>query len=131
MQIAMLLKTIAVWVMIAAAEVLNGNVRVRYLQLKFGQHRGKRISFFSGVLLFSTISWIFIPWIGPGSILECLAIGSIWVFLMTALDVYFGRFVFRYSWQKIMDDFNPGKGNLLSLGMILLFFCPTLVFLLR
>jgi membrane-bound metal-dependent hydrolase YbcI (DUF457 family) len=127
----MLLKTIAVWLLIAAGEVLNGNLRVRYLQRKFGRHRGKQISFFSGVLIFYLIAWLCLPWIGPQTIAECLVVGLVWVCLMTLLDIYFGRFVFRYSWQKVIDDFNPKKGNLLGVGMVLLLFCPTLVYLLK
>ena len=50
---------------------------------------------------------------------------------MTALDLYFGRFVFRLPWRKIRDDFNPLKGNLLGVGLVLLFLCPAIIFMLR
>jgi hypothetical protein len=40
----------------------------------------------------------------------------------------FGKYVFKLKWNKIVDDFNPMKGNLLGLGMVLLFFSPAIVF---
>lgn len=127
----MLFKTFIIWLFIAAGEVLNGNVRVRYLQRHFGHRRAKQISFFFGVIIFYTIAWFFLPWIGPQDIYECFIVGLIWVFLMIALDLYFGKVVFRLSWTKILDDFNPKKGNLLGIGMVLLLLCPVFIFLLR
>ena len=127
----MILKTSIIWLLIAAGEVANGNLRVRYLQPKLGRQKGKQASFFSGVLIFSIITWFALPWIGPQRVADCLVIGFVWVCLMTMLDIYFGKFVFRYSWKKVWEDFNPLKGNLLSVGMIILLLCPTFVFLMR
>lgn len=127
----MILRALIVGFLIAAGEVVNGNVRVKFLQRKFGRKRGKRLSFFSGVVIFSAIAWLFLPWVNPESILQCLGVGLVWVIVMTGLDLYFGRRVFRFSWRRILDDFNPVKGNLLGVGMLLLFCCPTLVYLLR
>jgi hypothetical protein len=50
--------------------------------------------------------------------------------LMLCVDIYFGRYVFRVKWIKILEDFDLRKGNLLGIGMGLLFFCPTIVYLL-
>jgi hypothetical protein len=127
----MLIKTFVVWMLIAVGEVINGNIRVRYLHKRFGHHRAKHISFFLGLSIFYAIAWFFLPWIEPQDINDCFVIGFIWVFLMILLDVYFGRAVFHYTWTKILDDFNPLKGNWLGVGMILLFLCPTIIFLIR
>ena len=127
----MLLKTLLIWILIAVGEVLNGNIRVKYLQRKFGRNRGKQLSLLSGISIFYLISWCFLPWIGPNSIIDCFFIGLVWVCLMTLFDIYFGRYVFRLPWNKVLDDFNPLKGNLLAIGMLLLFFCPSIIFLLK
>ena len=127
----MIIKTLIIWVVIAIGEIVNGNIRVRYLQRRFGLNRAKQISFFSGVTIFTTIIWFFLAWVGPTNLYQCLKIGLMWTILMLLLDIYFGRFIFRYSWPKILEDFNPGKGNLLGLGMILLLFCPAIVFIIQ
>lgn len=127
----MILRATIVGLLIALAEVLNGNLRVRHLQRRLGRKRAKHWSFVTGFCLFATIAWCMLPWIDPQSFVQCLQIGLVWLILMTALDLYFGRFVFRLSWAKIRDDFNPRKGNLLGVGLVLLFFCPAVVFILR
>ena len=127
----MIIKAIVVWLFIATGEIFNGNIRVKYLQPKYGLHRAKQISFLSGVTIFIVIIWFLLPWVGPKNLSHCLGIGIIWMSLMFFVDIYFGRCVFRYSWSKIFADFNLFKGNLLGLGMLILLFCPVVVFLIK
>jgi hypothetical protein len=124
----MLFKVSIVGLMIAFGEVLNGNIRVRILHRKFGKKRAKTISFMSGVIIIFTICWFTLPWIEPSDYKDCILIGSLWLIILMCLDIYFGRYVFKLQWIKIIDDFNPMKGNLLGVGMVFLFFCPTIVF---
>lgn len=58
-------------------------------------------------------------------------IGALWFFVMLCLDIYFARYIFRLGWSKIADDFNPAKGNLLGVGMVLLLLAPVVVFTLQ
>lgn len=48
--------------------------------------------------------------------------------IMLGIDIYFGRYVFKFKWNKIVGDFNPLKGNLLGVGMLLLFLSLSIVF---
>ena len=80
--------------------------------------------------LIVVITWCLLPWVDPRSLVDCLQIGVVWTIIMIALDLSFGRYVFRLPWRKILDDFNPFHGNLLGIGVLLLFFCPSLVFIL-
>ncbi|WP_099237767.1 hypothetical protein [Synechococcus sp. BDU 130192] len=127
----MIFRALLVGILIAFGEIINGNFRVRYLQKKFGRRTGKNISLCSGILLFTLIAYFCLPWIKPQNLLECAGIGLIWVMVMLSLDLYFGRVVFRLPWQKIVDDFNPLKGNFLGIGMLVLLFCPSIIFLLK
>jgi hypothetical protein len=126
----MIFKAVIVGLLIAAAEVFNGNLRVRYLQRRLGRKRGKRLSFLIGLGLIVLITVCLLPWVGPTSAVDCLQVGLVWTIILTALDLYFGRCVFRMSWKKILDDFNLLRGNFLGLGLLVLFFCPLLVFIL-
>lgn len=47
----MILKGFLVRLLICLGEVLNGNLRVRYLRRKFGRRRAKDLSFASGMIL--------------------------------------------------------------------------------
>jgi len=126
----MIVKAIIIWVLIAAGEILNGKVRVRFLHRRYGVNRAKKISFFTGITLIYTICWFSLSWVNPSNFQDCFLIGLIWMVLLLCVDIYFGRYVFRFKWFKILEDFDLRKGNLLGVGMGLLFFCPTIVYLL-
>ena len=127
----LIFKSLAIGLLIALGEVLNGNIRVRLLHRRFGKKRAKLISFFSGTVIIYSICWLTLPWLAPSSQLDCLKIGSVWLIIMLALDIYFGKYVFRMKWQKVWEDFNPVKGNMLGVGMLLLFASPVVIFILQ
>jgi len=127
----MFVKALIVWIFIAIGEIVNGNIRVRYLQKRYGKYYSKQMSLISGIVIFSTIIWFFLSWVGPANIYQCLFVGFIWMALMVLLDLFFGRYVFRYSWRKIFNDFNPKKGNFLGVGMVLILFCPVIIFIIQ
>lgn len=124
-------KSLAIGLLIALGEVVNGNVRVRLLHRRFGKKRAKLISFFSGTFIIYAICWFTLPWLAPSGYLDCVKIGFIWLAIMLALDIYYGRYVFKLRWTKIWEDFNLLKGNMLGLGMLLLFLSPVIIFKLQ
>lgn len=124
----LLIKAFVVSVFLAFGEVLNGNIRVRLLHRIYGKKRAKKISFFSGLVVIFLITWFSLPWISPNNYLDCFKVGFIWLCVIFCLDIYFGRFIFKLKWNRIADDFNLMKGNLIGLGMILLFITPSFVY---
>lgn len=127
----MIIKAILIGLLLALGEVVNGNVRVRLLHHLLGKKRAKTVSFFSGSVLIFALAWFALPWVSPVNYTDCFIIGFIWLVMLLTLDLYFGRYVFKFKWQKISADFNPLKGNLLSFGMLFVFFSPCLIFWLR
>jgi hypothetical protein len=127
----MIIKTILVGGLLCLCEAINGNFRVRILHRRFGVRNAKRISLVTGVLLILFVCWLTLPWINPESYVQSILVGAIWFLQLLVLDVYFAKFVFRVKWPKIIDDFNLAKGNLLTLGLLFVLFCPVLVFWLQ
>lgn len=123
----MLLKAILVWLCIAVAETANGIVRVKLLNRRLGDRGGRRLGVLTGSAMIFLIGWLALPWIGPSSVGESLLVGACWLALMLGFDIAFGRLVFRVSWRRIAADFNLLKGNLLALGMMVLFLTPLAV----
>jgi hypothetical protein len=121
-------KALAVGFALALGEVINGNIRVRVLHRLYGQKRAKKLSFLSGTIFIYLIAWFTFPWLSPENYFDCFQVGFLWVVIMLCLDLYFGRYVFKFKWSKIIEDFNPLKGNLLAIGMFLLFLSPSIVF---
>jgi hypothetical protein len=122
-----LLRALLVSLVIAAAEVLQGALRVRYLNRHVGDRRARQIGVFTGSMLILAIAWFTLPWIDARSPAARFGVGVVWFAVMLALDLYFGRVVFRSSWERIADEFDLRRGGLLGLGMLVLLLAPLIV----
>jgi len=120
----MLFKALLVWCLIAAAEVAQGILRVRLLNRRVGDHRARQIGVFTGSAIIVVIAWLTVPWIYPTTTGQQLGVGLLWLALMLAFEVAFGRLVFRVSWERIAAEFDFRKGGLLVIGMAVLLFAP-------
>ena len=125
--VAVVVKALLIWMLIAIAEVLHGILRVRLLNRRLGDHRARQVAVFSGSAIILGIAWFMVPWIDINTIGQCLGVGFMWLALMLAFEITFGRLVFRASWQRIAADFDFRKGGLLSIGMLILLAAPLLV----
>lgn len=127
----MIFKAFLIWIVIAIAETLNGVLRVRLLNPRVGDKSARRISLFSGSTIILTIGWFTVPWIAPESHIDSLMIGALWLALMLCYDIGLARFVFRMPYHRIAADFDITKGNLLGIGMLILFATPILIRIFR
>jgi hypothetical protein len=125
------LRACLVWLVIAVAEVLQGILRVRFLNRRVGDHRARQIGVFTGCCLVFGIAWLTLPWIGAVTWPNLVVVGLLWFALMLTFDLGFGRLVFRFPWSRIAADFDPRRGNLLGFGMLFVFAAPLLVAKLR
>jgi len=123
----MILKALIIWIGIASAETLHGILRVRLLNPRVGDRVARRIAVFSGSAIILTIGWMSLPWIGPASSTDSLTVGALWLVLMLCYDIGLARFVFRMPYSRIAADFDIRKGNLLGVGMMILFVTPILI----
>jgi hypothetical protein len=123
----MLVRAFIVWVLIAALEVIHGYMRVRLLNRRVGDRRARQIAVGTGSLLILGVTALTIPWIGPASPREALAVGGLWLALMLSFEFAFGRLVFHVSWDRLLADFDWQRGGLLSFGMLVLFLAPWLL----
>lgn len=123
----MLVRAFLVWLLIAAAEVAQGILRVRFLNRRLGDHRARQVGVLTGSALILAIAWSTRDWVGAHAPGEQWAVGGLWLALMLAFDLTFGRLVFHFPWTRIAADFDLRKGNLLAVGMLLVLLAPWLV----
>jgi hypothetical protein len=127
----MILRATLIWLVIAAAEVIHGFLRVKFLNRRVGDRRARQIGVFTGSAIIFAIAWWSSPWIGAETRNDQLGVGLLWLAAMMAFDIGFGRWVFHASWARIGTEFDLRRGGLLGLGMVFLFFAPLLVAELR
>jgi hypothetical protein len=98
-------RALVVWVLIALAETLHGNLRVRYLNRLVGDGRARQIGVSTGSTIILAIAW---PWLER----------------MLAFDITFGRWLFTAPWQRIGAESDLRRGRLLGLKMPFVLFAP-------
>jgi len=123
----MILHAFLVWLIIAAAEVAQGILRVRLLNRPLGDHRARQLGVVTGSLFVLLIAWLTRDWIGARTTGQQWTVGGLWLGLMLAFDLSFGRLVFHFSWARIAADFDVRKGNFLGVGMLVVLLAPLIV----
>lgn len=123
----MVFRAVLIWLVIALAEMVQGILRVRYLNRRVGDHRARQIGVASGSAVILVIAWWTVPWIGASTTAELFGVGGLWLGLMLAFDLAVGRWLMRFTWSRIAADFNPRRGGWLGAGMLMLFAAPWLV----
>lgn len=119
-----ILRALAVWLLIVLAEVVNGTLRQVLIAPLIGDHTARQISTLSGCALILLITWATSAWLGATTRRTQWAVGALWVVLMLAFEIGFGRFVVGASWQQLSADYNLREGGLLGLGMLWLLCAP-------
>ncbi|TWU49313.1 hypothetical protein [Rubripirellula reticaptiva] len=126
-----IIRSLAVWLLIIVAEIIHGIVRAIALVPMIGEFRSNQIGVFTGSSIILAIANFTIRWIGAKRRNELLLVGLIWLVLTVAFEVLFGRLVVGLSWERIGSDYNVLNGGLMPLGLLFLFFSPTVASKLR
>ena len=123
-----LARSFAVWLIIIAAETLNGAIREIFVAPVVGIHLAKQISFVSAIVLITVITLYFIRWIGAADIQRSLVVGLMWAVLTFAFEVTLSMALAGLKWEQIIADFNPLSGGLMSYGLAYLLVIPAITF---
>ena len=123
---ALLARAAAVWLVIGGGEVIQGILRVKFLNRRVGDHRARQIGVGVSCLYIFTIAVVSLPWISPRTATAAWCVGGLWLVLMLALELIIGRWAFHLPWNRIAADFDLRRGRLLILGMLFLPAAPWL-----
>jgi hypothetical protein len=124
----MMLRALLVWLVIALAEATQGYLRVRCLNRRLGDRRARQVGVGTGSVIILVLTRATSPWIGIQDEPAAWRVGALWLALMLAFDVGFGRWAFHASWARILEEFNLRRGRLLALGMAVVFVAPWAVY---
>jgi hypothetical protein len=127
----MLIRAIAVWLVIIAAESVSGAIRRLWLIPILGDARSGRIGFVVGAIIIITIAWFFVRWMRAETTAALLLIGLLWAALTLLFEIALGRLVFDYSWARIAADYDITQGGLMAIGLVVLLFAPWIAAKLR
>jgi hypothetical protein len=121
------IRIVALCILLAGAETLHGIARTVLLAPSVGKGLAIKLSVVTGSLLALVLCYLLVPDIGLSGYGQHIGLGFVLAGFMAAFDVVIGRFVMRFKWPRIWQDFNPASGNYLSFGLLALVFIPSLV----
>lgn len=120
------LKGVAIWGVIILAEMLHGTARVLFLQPYVGDFRARQIAVFTGSGMILALAYATVRWLGATRRASLLGVGVLWLVLTLAFELFLGRVLLGYSWQRIGSDYNLLAGGLLPFGLLVLTTAPLL-----
>jgi hypothetical protein len=123
-------RAIAVWCAIAVAETVHGILRGLYVAPVLGDLRARQVGVFVGSAIILAIACARIRWVGATAPRELRAVGGVWLVLMLSFEVGLGRLL-GASWPRLLSDYDPRQGGLMPIGMVILFFSPSMAIWLR
>ncbi len=116
-------RSLAVWVVIIAAESVHGTLRQLLLVPVMGDLPARRVSVFTGALIIFGVTLAFIRWMRPASGRQLLQVGALWVVLTVAFEIALGRSL-GYGWDRLLEDYDLTRGGLMGLGLLAMLFTP-------
>ncbi len=116
-------KSIVIWFVMMAAETLHGMARNLWLAPHIGDFPARQVSFLTGSILMVTIATLFVGWLKP-SRTQLLQVGLLWASLTLLFEIVLGRWILKYSWDRILADYNLSHGGLMAFGLVLLMLLP-------
>jgi hypothetical protein len=125
-----LLRSLAVWILIAVAETVHGTMRTIFLEPRVGDLASRQIGVLTGSLMILVITYLTIDWIGARKARALVAVGTLWLVLMLTFEVTLGL-ALGLSWERIASDYVPSQGGLMIVGMTVLALSPSIAFGLR
>lgn len=124
---AILRRAVLVWLAIIAAESVLGALRVLFLEPAIGSMPARRAGVFVALGVIFALTFATRRFVGARSDGERLGAGALWVALTVAFEIGLGRFILGYGWDRILEDYDPGRGGLMGFGLLAMGLAPWLV----
>jgi hypothetical protein len=117
-------RALAVWFGILVLANLNGAARQVLLIPRLGDTAGRVVStlILSGGVV--VLTWLTIPWIGPGSTGDAIRIGVLWLGLTLAFEFLVGHYVFGNPWSVLLADYDVSRGRIWIVVLVLTLLAP-------
>ncbi len=126
-----MLRAVAVWLVIIAAETVHGILRGLLLVPLVGDHPARQIGVLIGSLIIFAVAYLCVPWIATPTKIQILGVGLLWVVLTILFEVVLGYFVLGLPWERITEDYDRTRGGFLEFGMLFMALSPLLAVRMR
>lgn len=113
--LAMIGKSLAVWIGLLLIAIANGTFRVAVLEARLEEQAAHVISAAMLCVLILLLTLATIGWIGPQSRADAVVVGVLWLTLTIGFELGFGHFIADRPWPELLYDYNVLKGRVTAL----------------
>lgn len=126
----LLRRTLAVWLVIIAAEAVHGVLRELFLTPLVGDLRARQVGVAVGSLIILAIAWAFSRWLGARTVRGQLGVGLLWVVLTIAFEAGLGTLL-GLSAERLLTDYDVRAGGFMAFGLAVMLLSPWIAARLR
>lgn len=108
-----------------ACESVNGSLRELVLKPRLGVVVAEWISFATAAIVIIVIACLFASWLQAATRRAQLQVGMLWAALTLAFEALLAR-TMGLSLDEFVSDYDPGRGGLMSFGLLILLLAPML-----
>lgn len=121
-----LVRVLAVWLLVIAAETLNGTLREFVIVPLIGSVRSRQISFLAALVLILALTTATVKWIGFADRRRLLATGAIWSLLTLGFELVLIGTTSVDPHEALVRDYDIRVGGLMPFGLVWMFLAPWL-----
>jgi hypothetical protein len=125
---SMLSRALVIWVVLLVIAVMNGGLRVAFLEPTMGQYAGHVASALILSALICLVAWLSVNWIRPHSARDAFVIGVDWLALTVAFEFLAGHYLFGDPWSSLLADYNLLQGRLWVLVLLVTLLSPAVAY---
>jgi hypothetical protein len=114
------------WLLLLAAMVANGFVRVLVMQPRLGEVLARQVATALGVTIVVMMAGTFVRRRPQAAQVELLGVGVLWLLLTLAFEFLFGHYVAGASWQELLADCVVREGRFWPLVLLAVLLGPRL-----
>ena len=122
----MILRALMIWVVFLVFAIANGAVRTELITPRFGENTGHIISTLILCVIIFAVTSVSIHWINPKILTDAFRIGILWVSMTVAFEFLAGHYLFGTSWDKLISEYDVGRGRIWILVLVANLISPIL-----
>jgi hypothetical protein len=127
----LLFRSLLTWLVLLAAMMVNGTLRVLVLQPRLGEDLARQAACVSGIVVILALTALLLPRLGEIGPRGFLEVGAVWLVLTVAFEFLFGHYVGGATWESLLADYDLRQGRLWPLVLVAVLVAPWLVSLAR
>ena len=127
----MMRRAIVVWCVFAVLAVSNGVARVSVMTPRLGDQAAHVIATVLLCAVIAALTWLLLPWLGPGSGRDAWALGATWLSMTMAFEFLAGHFLFGHGWDRLLADYNLAHGRVWVFVLITTLLAPVWAYQVR